>query len=110
MNAGKDVSELSVILKRLNLVMNVPRSLAYLADPASPFNKLYPKLKALEPLGDINLLGDLEMNGKSIDFEGSFDSDCGNLDINGNLFKQDKQSPLEIVGTVSTLAFNRFAL
>jgi len=103
LTGGKD--SVSVEINRLNLVMNVPRALRYMMSPASPLFHLGERLKELSPLGDINLLGDLNLTPQSLDFVGSFDSDCGNLDIDCNLYRKDRMSPVEIVGTVSSGSF-----
>ncbi len=100
---GRD--SLSVDLRRLNLVANVPAALGFMASPSSMFHSLYGKLSPLAELGNIDLLGDLSFTPKSLDFNGSLNTGCGNIDIDGGLYRDGKSSPLKIDGRVTTSSF-----
>lgn len=100
---GKD--SISADLRRLNVVANVGSALAFMASPSSLLHPLYTKIKPLASLGDIDLLGDLTLTPGSLDFNGSLNTDCGNLDIDCGLLKS-RNSQLRIDGRVMSSAFN----
>lgn len=106
MNLSRGKDSLSIEINRLNLVTNLPRAIGYMANSSGQLSKLYQKLEPLSPLGDINILGDFRLTPRSLDFIGSFDSDCGNLDIDCNLYRRENNAPLEIFGNVSSLGFS----
>lgn len=100
---GKD--SVSADLRRLNVVANVNRALGFMASPSSLLHSYYKKLQPLASLGDIDLLGDLSLTPQSLDFNGSLDTDCGNLDIDCGVMK-DRSSQLHIDGSVASASFN----
>ncbi len=91
---------------RLNVEASMPRMLGYISRDKSPLKMLYEKISFLEPLKDINLLGDFSYNSGNISFNGSLDTGCGNLDIDFAMSNLDKKSPLKVDGTIETLSFN----
>lgn len=105
---GRD--SLSIDFRRLNLVANVGNALGFMSSPSSMLHGLYKKLQPLGALGDINLLGDLMLTPHELDFNGSLDTDCGNLDLDCGLYKTGKYAPLHIDGRVSSSSFNPSAL
>ncbi|HBN62804.1 MAG TPA: hypothetical protein DD424_02740 [Porphyromonadaceae bacterium] len=93
-------------LRRVNLVANVGSVIGFMASPSGALHHLYEKLLPLRSLGNINLLGDMSLTSGSLDFNGSLDTDCGNLDLDCGIYKRGKNSPLSIDGSVNTSSFN----
>lgn len=105
---GKD--SVAVDLRRVNFVVNVPSLLAVLASPSNPFHSHSKGLSSLKALGNIDLLGDLAFTPGSLDFNGSLDSECGNIDIDCGVYRPRPKSPLRINGRASTVSFDPSAL
>ncbi|MCM1356860.1 MAG: translocation/assembly module TamB [Staphylococcus sp.] len=101
---GRD--SVSVDLRRLNVVANVDHALGFMASPSSMLHSQYEKLLPLAALGDIDLLGDLTFTPVSLDFNGSLNTACGNLDIDGGFFKAGSYAPMRVDGRVSSVAFD----
>lgn len=107
---GYGNDSLSADLSRLSVNVSVPDILAIIKEPDAPGHGLYEKLSRLAPLGEVNLLGSLGLSGRSIDFNGSMLTDCGNVDIDCGIRHESKGLPLIIDGTVNTDGFNPSAL
>lgn len=104
-NIGKGKDSISADLQRLNVVMNMERALDFSVSPSSLLHKYHKTLLPLATLGDIDLLGDLMLTPKSIDFNGSLNTACGNLDIDCGMIK-GPGSQMRIDGGVSSASFN----
>ncbi|MCM1077817.1 MAG: translocation/assembly module TamB [Bacteroides sp.] len=105
---GRDSMEIN--LQRLNLVANVAHVMQFMQSPSSPLHKLYDQLSPLKGLGNVNLLGDLSLTPKNVDFNGSLNTSCGNIDMDCGLYKANAYAPLRIDGHVGASAFNPSAL
>ncbi len=109
-NLSKGNDSISADFRRLNLALNIPQALGFMRPSGSLLHHLYPKLLPLESLGDINLLGDLSLTPHGVDFNGSLNTACGNVDMDCGLLKMGKGDPLRVDGRVSSLSFNPSSL
>lgn len=100
----------AVDLHRVNLVLNVPGTLALFASPSSPLHQFYKKFSSLNTLGYIDLLGDMSFNPGSLDFNGSLATDCGNIDIDCGLYHNTPKGSLRIDGRINSVSFDPSAL
>lgn len=102
---GRD--SLAIDLRRVNVVANTDGILSFIKSrPEIVSTTQYAELEPLGALGEVNILGDLTLTPRNLDFNGSLITDCGNLDIDCGLFKPAAYSSLRIDGKIESTAFN----
>lgn len=106
LNIRGGVGRMSVTDGAIDLFVNTSAFLDYLNQPSSSLYSLYGKIERFRPLGEISLKGDFSFNPQSADFVGVLTSEKGALDINANLFRREKGSPVELLATLSTESFD----
>lgn len=105
-NLTKGRDSLSFRLDKFDLGASIPSVSKYAALEGSPLVKLQKALAALAPLGMVNLTGDIGATPKSFDFSGQMFTDCGDVDIDFGLLRNERSAPLKIDGNVSCTSFD----
>ena len=101
---GRD--SLSFYLPRLSLNMDVPATLRLMQSFGPKAVPLTQKLAPLSNLGRVNLLASVEGDARSIDFDGSIVTACGNIDLDASVSRRSPSAPLVIEGNADIISFD----
>lgn len=103
---GESHERLEADLQRLSLRLDCPMALDFIPKLSESAARLADRLAPLRSLGQIDLLGRLSATPTSADFNGSLLTDCGDLDLDADISRASKDSPLVIYGDLSTSSFS----
>ena len=97
---------IEVNLERLSANFNAPATLSILSSLGDKERTLAGKLAPLASLGDINLLGRLAADNRSLDFNGSIITTAGSIDIDAGIMRASQSAPIKVDGIVTASEFN----
>lgn len=101
---AKDSIEIN--LERISANFNAPSTISILSSLGDKERALARKLSPLASLGDINLLGRLGADNRSLDFNGSVITTAGSIDIDAGVMRDSPSAPVKIDGIVTASEFN----
>ena len=84
---------IEINLERISANFNAPATLSILSSLGDKERALARKLTPLASLGDINLLGRLAADNRSLDFNGSVITTAGSIDIDAGIMRDSPRLP-----------------
>ncbi|MDE6117252.1 MAG: hypothetical protein K2G33_07080, partial [Duncaniella sp.] len=104
-NLTKGRDSLTFSFQKFDIGVNLPSISKYASLSGLPFNKVEGTLMSLNPLGLVNLTGNISGTSRNLDLDGRLLTDCGDIDIDFGIMR-GIQSEIKIDGTISSSYFD----